>query len=165
MRSLRVAGVAAISAVVLLGGCSALSSSSSSSTSPTPATNTAVACSLLTKSQVASATGDTIQLGQEENVGSTNTCTFASLSGFAIVLSVVNAPGVSLTSDIPGLGNLVSNDHLSQVSGIGDQAYAGTNAIVARKGDTAFSIVYGSFSSGNHETALKTMAGDVVAHL
>ena len=55
--------------------------------------------------------------------------------------------------------------HLSPVSGVGDQAYAGSDAIIARKGNTAFAIVYASFGGGNHEQVLKTMATDVASRL
>jgi hypothetical protein len=160
------AATAAVAAIVLLTGCSKLGTSSSAASSSASGGATApAACSLLTQNEVATATGASIQFSRQATVGSVSTCTFGSLSGFAVVLSVVNAPGADLSSDIPGLGNAVSSHNLSQVSGIGDQAYAGTNAIVARKGDTAFLIVYGSTSSGNHETALKSMAGEVVTRL
>jgi hypothetical protein len=51
------------------------------------------------------------------------------------------------------------------VSGLGDQAYGGSDAIIVRKGNTAFTIVYASFGGGNHEQALKKMATDVVSRL
>jgi hypothetical protein len=51
------------------------------------------------------------------------------------------------------------------VSGIGDQAFGGAAAIVARKGNTAFAIVYTAIGGGNHEQALKTMATAAVSRL
>jgi hypothetical protein len=82
-----------------------------------------------------------------------------------VVLSVTSSPAAGLSSDIPGVGNAVSKYHLTPVSGIGDQAYAGADAIIAQKGNTAFVIVYGAIGGGNHEQALKTMATDVISHL
>jgi len=41
----------------------------------------------------------------------------------------------------------------------------GAHAIVVRKGNTAFAIVYTAIGGGNHEQALKTMATDVVSRL
>ena len=159
--------------VLLLGACSKSGSSSASSTTTagTGAATTAAtgavknACTLLTKAQVAQATGNSIAFAKQANGGSVSTCTFGSLSGFAVVLSVTTTPAAGLSSDIPGLGNLVTKYHLSPVSGVGDQAYAGSDAIIARKGNTAFAIVYASFGGGNHEQVLKTMATDVASLL
>jgi len=123
------------------------------------------ACGLLTEAEVAQATGQSIAFSKQANVGSVSTCTYGSLSGFAVVLSVFSTPAAGLASAIPGLGNLVAKDHLTPVSGVGDQAYGGENAIIARKGNTAFAIVYASFSGGNHEQALKTMATEVASRL
>jgi len=123
------------------------------------------ACGLLTEAEVAQATGQSIAFSKQASLGSVSTCTYGSLSGFAVVLSVTSTPAAGLASDIPGLGNLVAKDHLTPVSGVGDQAYGGENAIIARKGNTAFAIVYASFSGGNHEQALKTMATEVASRL
>ena len=81
------------------------------------------------------------------------------------MLSVTSSPAAGLSSDIPGLGNVVTKYHLTPVSGLGDQAYGGSDAIIVRKGNTAFAIVYASFGGGNHEQALKKMATDVVSRL
>jgi hypothetical protein len=159
--------------VLLLGACSKSGSSSASSTTTagTGAATTAAtgavknACTLLTKAQVAQATGNSIAFAKQANGGPVSSCTFGSLSGFAVVLSVTTTPAAGLSSDIPGLGNLVTKYHLSPVSGVGDQAYAGSDAIIARKGNTAFAIVYASFGGGNHEQVLKTMATDVASLL
>ena len=155
--------------VLLLGACSKSGSSGapSTTTAGTGAATTAVknACTLLTKAEVAQATGNSIAFAKQANVGSVSSCTFGSLSGFAVVLSVTTTPAAGLSSDIPGLGNLVTKYHLTPVSGVGDQAYAGSDAIIARKGNTAFALVYASFSGGNHEQALKTMATDVASLL
>ena len=163
--------------VLLLGACSKSGSSGASSTTTTgtgAATSAATtagtsavknACTLLTKAEVAQATGNSIAFAKQANGGQVSTCTFGSLSGFAVVLSVTTTPAAGLSSDIPGLGNLVTKYHLSPVSGVGDQAYAGSDAIIARKGNTAFAIVYASFSGGNHEQVLKTMATDVASRL
>ena len=159
--------------VLVLGGCSTSGSSGASST--TTATTTAAAtagtsapskaCTLLTKAEVAQATGQSIAFSKQASLRSVSTCTFGSLSGFAVVLSVTSSPAAGLSSDIPGLGNLVSKYHLTPVSGIGDQAFGGAAAIIARKGNTAFAIVYTAIGGGNHEQALKTMATAVVSRL
>jgi hypothetical protein len=136
--------------VLLLGACS------KSAGSGTPATTTAgtvaastsatgattAACQLLTKAEVAQATGQSIAFAKQANSGPVSTCTFGSLSGFAVVLSVTSSPAAGLSSNIPGLGNLVTKYHLTPVSGVGDQAFGGAAAIIARKGNTAFAIVY-----------------------
>ncbi len=159
--------------VLVLAACSQSGSSSASSTT-TAGTGTATtagtdavknACTLLTKAEVAQATGGSIAFAKQANAGPVSSCTFGSISGFAVVLSVTTTPAAGLSSDIPGLGNLVTKYHLTPVSGVGDQAYAGSDAIIARKGNTAFAIVYASFGGGNHEQALKTMATDVASLL
>jgi hypothetical protein len=159
--------------VLVLGACSTSGGSGAPSTT-TAGTSTATtaatsapskACTLLTKAQVAQATANNIAFARQANGGSVSSCTFGSLSGFAVVLSVTASPAAGLSSDIPGLGNVVTKDHLTPVSGIGEQAYGGPDAIIARKGNTAFVIVYASFGGGNHEHALKTMATDVVSRL
>jgi hypothetical protein len=159
--------------VLLLAACS----KSGSSGAPATATaGTAVAatagsaapadaCALLTKDEVAKATGNSIAFAKQATIGSVSTCTYGSLSGFAVVLSVTTTPAAGLSSDIPGLGNVVAKYHLTPVSGVGDQAYGGANAIVARKGDTAFVIVYANIGGGNHERALTTMATQVASRL
>jgi hypothetical protein len=161
--------VAGVLCVLLLGACSKSGSSSPSSgtASATAGTGTATsACTLLTKAEVAQATGNSIAFSKQANLRSSiSTCTYGSLSGFAVVLSVTTAPAAGLSSDIPGLGNIVAKYHLTPVSGIGDQAYAGADAIIARKGNTAFAIVYTAIGGGNHEQALKTMATDIAARL
>jgi hypothetical protein len=53
----------------------------------------------------------------------------------------------------------------SALSGVGDQAFSGADAIVARKGNTAFVIVYAAIGGGNHEQALKTVATKVASRL
>jgi hypothetical protein len=165
-RHLAVAGVLC---VLLLGGCSK-SASSGTSTATTAGTAAGTgaataACTLLTKAEVAQATGQSIAFSKQASLRSVSTCTFGSLSGFAVVLSVTSSPAAGLSSDIPGLGNLVSKYHLTPVSGIGDQAFGGAAAIIARKGNTAFAIVYTAIGGGNHEQALKTMATAVVSRL
>jgi hypothetical protein len=117
------------------------------------------------KDEVAKATGNSIAFAKQATIGSVSTCTYGSLSGFAVVLSVTTTPAAGLSSDIPGLGNVVAKYHLTPVSGVGDQAYGGANAIVARKGDTAFVIVYANIGGGNHEQALTTMATQVASRL
>jgi hypothetical protein len=153
--------------VLLLGACTKSGSSSSGAASATAAATgaPAAACSLLTKAQVAQVTGQSIAFSKQASAGPVSTCTYGSLSGFAVVLSVTTSPAAGLSSNIPGLGNVVTKYHLTPVSGVGDQAYAGADAIVASKGNTAFVIVYADLSGGNHEQALKTMATDVVSHL
>jgi hypothetical protein len=166
--------VASVLCVLLLAACtknssgnaSASSSSSSSSSGGGSTGATPAACSLLTKAEVGQVTGASIAFSRQASLGSSgSTCTYGSLSGFGVVLSVTTNPAAGLSSDIPGLGNVVSKYNLTPVSGIGDQAYAGADAIVASKGNTAFAIVYGAFGGGNHEQVLKTMATDVVSHL
>jgi len=164
-RNLAVAGALC---VLLLGACSKSGGSgpSAATTAGTTAgTAATAACALLTKAEVAQATGQSIAFSKQANLGSVSTCTFGSLSGFAVVLSVTSTPAAGLASDIPGLGNLVTKYHLTPVSGIGDQAYGGTTAIIARKGNTALAIVYTALGGGNHEQALKTMATDVASRL
>jgi hypothetical protein len=157
--------VAGALGVLLLGACSK-SGSSSASASATAGTGTATsACVLLTKAEVAQATGNSIAFSKQANLRSVSTCTYGSLSGFAVVLSVTSTPAAGLASNIPGLGNIVARYNLTPVSGIGDQAYAGADAIIARKGNTAFAIVYTGIGGGNNEQALKTMATDVASHL
>ncbi len=154
--------------VLLLGACSKLGSSgaSSATAAATGTTGTATAaCALLTKAQVAQATGNSIAFSRQASAGSVSTCTFGSLSGFAVVLSVTTSSAASLTSNIPGLGNVVTKYHLTPISGVGDQAYGGADAIIARKGNTVFVIVYADLSGGSHEQALKTMATDVASRL
>jgi len=160
-RHLAVAGVLCI---LLAGGCSRSSGGTSAATTAGTGAATA-ACALLTKAEVAQATGQSIAFSKQASLRSVSTCTFGSLSGFAVVLSVTSSPAAGLSSDIPGLGNLVSKYHLTPVSGIGDQAFGGAAAIIARKGNTAFAIVYAAVGGGNHEQALKTMATDVVSRL
>ena len=82
-----------------------------------------------------------------------------------MVLSVTTTPAASLASNIPGLRNVVTKYHLTPISGVGDQAYGGANATIARKGNTVFAIVYADLSGGNHEQALKTLPTDVASHL
>jgi hypothetical protein len=147
--------------VLLLGACSKLGGSSSTAS---PSTGTS-ACGLLTKAEVAQATSASIDFSRQTTAGSVSDCTYGSLSGFAVVLSVTTTPAAGLSSVIPGLGNVVAKYNLTPVSGIGDQAYAGADAIVARKGNTAFVIAYASIGGGNHEQALKTMAASVVSRL
>jgi hypothetical protein len=156
--------IAAALCVILLGACSKAGSSSTSTTTTT-GTSAAAACGLLTKAQVARATGNSIAFSKQAGVGPVSTCTFGSLSGFAVMLSVTTSPAASLSSDIPGLGNVVSKYNLKPVSGVGDQAYSGASAIIARKGNTVFTIVYAAIGGGNHEQAIKTMASDVAAGL
>jgi hypothetical protein len=156
--------------IFLLGACSNTGSSSGASSTATGGTSTATsavtnACALLTQAEVAQATGKSIAFAKQANAEPVSTCTNGSLSGFAVVLSVTSSPAAGLSSDIPGLGNVVTKYHLSPVSGVGDQAYAGPDAIIARKGNSAFAIVYASFGGGNHEPALKKMATDVVSRL
>lgn len=160
--------------VLLLGACSKSGGSGASSTTTTAGTGAATAagtgaataaCALLSKAEVAQATGNSIAFSKQANAGPVSTCTFGSLSGFAVVLSVTNTPAAGLSSDIPGLGNVVTKYHLTPVSGVGDQAFGGADAIIARKGNTAFVIVYAAIGGGNHEQALKTMATDVASRL
>jgi hypothetical protein len=152
--------------VLLLGACSKSGGSGASSTTTTAGTGAAsAACALLSKAEVAQATGNSIAFSKQANAGPVTTCTFGSLSGFAVVLSVTNTPAAGLSSDIPGLGNVVTKYHLTPVSGVGDQAFGGADAIIARKGNTAFVIVYAAIGGGNHEQALKTMATDVASRL
>jgi hypothetical protein len=155
--------VAGALCVLLLGACSKSGGSGPSSTTTAGAGAATTACPLLTKADVAQATGKSIAFSKQANLGSVSSCTFGSLSGFAVVLSVTNTPAAGLSSDIPGLGNVVSKYHLTPVSGIGDQAFSGADAIIARKGNIAFAIVYAAIGGGNHEQALKTMATDVTA--
>jgi hypothetical protein len=159
--------------LLLLAACSTSASSGASSTSAgsgdtatAGGTSTATAaCTLLTNDEVAQATGKSINISRQADIGSVSTCTFASLSGFAVVLSVTSTPAAGLSSDIPGLGNLVSRYHLTPVSGLGDQAYGGADAVVVRKGDTAFALVYTGIGGGNHEQELTTMAAAVLSRL
>jgi hypothetical protein len=123
------------------------------------------ACQLLTKSEVAQATGNSIAFSKQLNPGHVSTCAFGSLSGFAVILSVTNTPAAGLSSSIPGLGNVVTKYHLTPVSGFGDQAFIGADAIIVRKGNTAFVIAYAAVGGGNHEQELKKMATDVLSHL
>jgi hypothetical protein len=161
-RHLAVAGALC---VLLLGACSKSGGSGSSATTTAGTSKATAACALLTKAEVAQATGQSIAFARQTDVGSVSSCTFGSLSGFAVVLSVTNSPAASLSSYIPGLGNIVANYNLTPVSGVGDQAFGGANAIIARKGNTAFDIVYADLGGGSHEQALKTMATDVVSRL
>jgi hypothetical protein len=165
--------VAGALCVLLFTACSKAGSSGTPAAT-TPGTGTATAtgtgaasaaCTLLTKDEVAQATGKSITISRQATLGPVSTCTFASLSGFAVVLSVTSSPAAGLSSDIPGLGNLVSKYHLTPVSGLGDQAYAGADAILVRKGNTAFAIVYTGVGGGNHEQELTTMATQVVSRL
>jgi hypothetical protein len=152
--------------VLALGACSKSGSNSGASSATAAASGTAAtACALLTKAEVAQATGNSIAFSKKANAGSVSSCTFGSLSGFAVVLSVTTTSAASLASDIPGLGNVVTKYHLTPISGVGDQAYGGADAIIARKGNTVFAIVYADLSGGNHEQALKTLATDVASHL
>lgn len=169
---LRLAAAGAL-CVLLLAACSKSGSSAAPATA-TAGTGAAAsagsaapadACALLTKDEVAKATGNSIAFAKQATIGSVSTCTYGSLSGFAVVLSVTTTPAAGLSSDIPGLGNVVAKYHLTPVSGVGDQAYGGANAIVARKGDTAFVIVYANIGGGNHEQALTTMATQVASRL
>lgn len=155
--------------VLLLAACSKLGSSISSAL-PTSVAGTGTgaatnACTLLTKAQVATATGHSIDFARQANVSPLATCTYASISGFAVVLSVTTSPTAGLSSDIPGLGNVVTKYHLTSISGVGDQAYAGPNAIIARKGNTAFVLVYATLSAGNHQPALTMLATEVASRL
>jgi len=152
--------------VLLLGACSQSGGSGAPAITTTgTGAATAAACRLLTKAEVAQATGQSIAFSKQANSGPVSTCTFGSLSGFAVVLSVTNSPAAGLSSDIPGLGNIVTQYHLTPVSGVGDQAFGGPDAIIARKGNTAFAIVYAAIGGGSYEPALKTMATDVASHL
>jgi hypothetical protein len=159
--------------VLLLAACSTPGSSGTSAAAPgTSAAATAAgsgaataACTLLTKAEVAQATGKSITISRQANLPPVSTCTFVSLSGFAVVLSVTSTPAAGLSSDIPGLGNLVSRYHLTPVSGLGDQAYGGAGAVIVRKGDTAFALVYTGVGGGDHEQALEMMAAAVVSRL
>src|ERR1700730_8273257 len=151
--------VAGALCVLLLGACS----QSGGSGAPAPATTgtgaaTAAACRLLTKAELAQATGQSIAFSKQANSGPVSTCTFGSLSGFAVVLSVTHSPAAGLTSDVPGLWNIVTQYHLTPVSGVGDQAFGGPDAIIARKGNTAFAIVYAAIGGGRYEPALKKKA-------
>jgi hypothetical protein len=157
--------VAGALCVLLLGACSKSGGSGAPATTSASTGATTAACQLLTKAEVAHATGNSIAFSKQVNSGPVSTCTFGSLSGFAVVLSVTKSPAAGLSSDIPGLGNVVAKYHLTPVSGIGDQAYIGADAVVARKGNTAFVILYAAISGGSHEQALKTMATDVASHL
>jgi hypothetical protein len=163
--------VAGALCVFLLGACSQSAGSGQSGGSGAPATTTSGtaaatdACRLLTKAEAAQATGQSIAFAKQASSGPVSTCTFGSLSGFAVVLSVTTSPAAGLSSDIPGLGNLVTQYHLTPVSGVGDQAFGGADAIIARKGNTAFAIVYAAIGGGNHEQALKKMATDVASRL
>jgi hypothetical protein len=151
--------------VLLLAACSKSASSSGSASSAAGTGTPTAACSLLTKAEVAQAANAAIAFTRQASLGSGSSCTYGSLSGFAVILSVQNSPAAGLTSNIPGLGNVVSRYQLTPVPGIGDQAYAGADAIIAQKGNTAFVIVYGAVSGGSHEQALKTMATDVASRL
>ena len=164
--------VAGVLCVLLLAACSASGSSGTSAATPGPGDTATAAgtgpvapCTLLTKAEVAQATGKSIAVSRQANLAPVSTCTFVSLSGFAVVLSVTSTPAAGLSSDIPGLGNLVSRYHLTPVSGLGDQAYGGADAVIARKGDTVFALVYTGAGGGSHEQELKTMAAGVVSRL
>src|SRR5207253_9269847 len=109
--------------VLLLGACSKSGSSSAASGTASGTSATTNACALLTKNEVAQATGNSIAFSKQASVGSVSSCTFGSLSGFAVVLSVTTASGVDLASNIPGLGNVVTKYNLAPISGVGDQAY------------------------------------------
>jgi hypothetical protein len=128
--------------VLLLGACSKFGGSSASSTTTAGTSAATTACGLLTKAEVAQATGNSIAFNRQTDTGSVSSCTFGSLSGFAVVLSVTNSSAAGLSSAIPGLGNIVAQYNLTPVSGVGDQAYSGADAIIARKGNTVFDIVY-----------------------
>lgn len=151
--------------VLLLGACSKFGGSSASSTTTAGTGAATTACGLLTKAEVSQASGNSIAFNRQADTGPVSSCTFGSLSGFAVVLSVTNSPAAGLSSDIPGLGNVVANYNLTPVSGVGDQAFDGADAIIARKGNTAFTIVYAAIGGGSHEQALQTMATDVVSRL
>ena len=156
--------------ILLLGACSPSGSSSGASSPATAGTSSATsagtnACTLLSQAEVAQATGSSIAFAKQANGGPVSSCTYGSLSGFAVVLSVTSSPAAGLSSDIPGLGNVVTKYHLTPVSGVGDQAFAGPDAIIARKGNVAFAIVYASFGGGNHEQALEKMATSVASRL
>jgi len=164
-RARRRLAVAVVVCVILLGGCSKSGGSGASPTTTAGTGAAATACTLLTKAEAAQATGQSIAFSKRADLGPVTTCTFGSLSGFAVVLSVTTTPAAGLSSDIPGLGNIVTKYHLKPLSGVGDQAFSGADAIIARKGNTAFAIVYAAIGGGNHEQALKTMATDVAARL
>jgi hypothetical protein len=151
--------------VLLLGACSKFGGSSASSTTTAGTATATTACGLLTKAEVAQATGQSIAFNRQTDTGSVSSCTFGSLSGFAVVLSVTNSSAAGLSSAIPGLGNIVARYNLTPVSGVGDQAYGGADAIIARKGNTVFDIVYADLAGGSHEQALKMMATDVASRL
>jgi len=153
---------------LLLSGCSKAASSASSALSGAASSASASfalsdACSLLTKDQVAQATGDSVDVTKSASSGSTKACTFLSISGSSIVLSVGTSPAGGITSDIPGLGNVMSAHQMTKVSGIGDQAYAGSDSLLASKGSTFIFLLDINLNGGNHQQALETLARDVLA--
>src|SRR5580700_1594096 len=78
-RHLAVAGVLC---VLLLGGCSKSASSGTSTATTAAGTGAATAaCTLLTKAEVAQATGQSIAFSKQASLRSVSTCTFGSLSG------------------------------------------------------------------------------------
>ena len=65
--------------VLALGACSKSGSGASSATAAASGTAT-TACALLTKAEVAQATGNSIAFSKKANAGSVSSCTFGSLS-------------------------------------------------------------------------------------
>ena len=96
-RARRHLAVAGVLCVLLAGGCSksASSGTSAATTAGTAAATGAAtaACALLTKAEVAQATGQSIAFSKQASLGSVSTCTFGSLSGFAVVLDHEFADG------------------------------------------------------------------------
>ena len=78
---------------------------------------------------------------------------------------VAQATGSSIAFAKQANGGPVSSCTYGSLSGVGDQAFAGSDAIIARKGNVAFAIVYASFGGGNHQQALEKMATDVASRL
>lgn len=157
---------AAIALPAAIAGCSKASSAIATAASPSAtlgSTTITDACSLVTKADVSAATGATFDIAKGASHGSVKACAFVSMSGIAITVSITTAPQAGLTADIPGLGNVVSTFHMSQVSGIGDQAYASNDELVATKGSTLIFISDTSTSGGGHQQAMENLAKTVLA--
>lgn len=157
---------AAIALPTAITGCSKASSAIATAASPSAtlgSTTITDACSLVTKADVSAATGSTFDIAKSASHGSVKACAFVSLSGSVVTVSLTTSPQAGLSADIPGLGNVVSTYHMSQVSGIGDQAYVSKDALVATKGSTLVFISDTSTSGGGHQQAMETLAKSVLA--
>jgi hypothetical protein len=133
------------------------------------------ACALLTLAQVTAAVGVPVSAGTHVNQTFTKTCTWTPSSPGevkAVTLNLQTAPEYDGgKTKLEKLKPLMPNPpKTAPVTGLGDDAYVlefpNITSLFVKKGSGAFKlVVYGAMPPAKAETAVKTLASDVLPQL